>query len=461
MDGHGRVGLPLGVLLMGVLGCPEEYEAIIVDSLTQQTIFHVPWSRITWSRVRNEVSTAGVTIAAADGGLGCCSQFGGLRGWSQMLRIERNGSVVWDGPITGWSRPSIANGGDGSVTIRAHDRFVLTYKRLVALDRTGLQDPGELFRNVLIDASFGTIGVDPYPFTVPALAEFTSLASSELDSSVVVARLERIYDVISQLVSQDAIYYSMIGGVLWVDETAVRVLLGGSGLRPALNEETTIDLPGIEVDCLAQSTIAYGGTLGTGKSGFPVVSAQAPYANEFLSCTLEVGQSFDRTSEVDPRWIGVYTSQLDVYTQVLAAQVATPQVTIEQVILSPDFGASQLEEDLSNLVPGAIIDIDYEDTCGFDVPYVGTALEYRYWWTEEILVDQFVDRYAWMPTPVSSASIVTARLERLDVEVGVAEGGAVAERITASLTPTAEWDGTLPAAWADPTPPYTGNRYLE
>lgn len=447
---------------MGVLGCPEEYEAIIVDSLTQQTIFHIPWSRILWSRIRNEVSTASVTIAAADGGIGCCSQFGGLQGWSQMLRIERNGAVVWDGPITGWSRPSIANGGDGSVTIRAHDRFVLTYKRLVALDRTGLQDPNELFRNALVDASFGVIGVDPYPFTIPDVSEFIAQDSANLDSSVLVDRLERIYDVLSQLVAQDAIYFTMIGDVLWVDELAVRGLLGENGTRPALNEATTIDLPGIEVDCLAQSTIAYGGTLGTGKSGFPVISTQFPYANQFLTCTLEVGQSFDRTSEVDPRQIADgFTTQLDVYTQILATQTATPAFTIEQVVLSPNFGARYLLEDLSNLVPGAIIDIDYEDTCGFDVPYVGTTLEYRYWWTEEILVEQFVDRYAWMPTPVSSDTIAAARLERLDVEVSVAEGGALAERFTVSLTPTAEWDGTLPDGWVDPSPPYTGNRYLE
>jgi len=459
---------------MGVLGCPEEYEAFIVDSLTQQTIFQVPWSRITWSRVRNDVSTASVTIAQADGGIGCCSVFGGLRGWSQMIRIERNGAVVWDGPITGWSRPSIANGGDRSVTIRGHDRFVLTWKRLVALDRTGLQDPGVLFRNVIVDAAIGTLGIDPYPFTVPDLTEFVppdpppvlagadSRYTIELDSSVLVDRLERVYDALTQLVAQDAIFFTMIGDVLWVDEAAVRALLGPIGNRPVLDEVTTIDLPGIEVDCLAQSTIAYGGSLGTGKSGYPVTSAKFPYAGEFLSCTLEVGQSFDRTSEVDPRWISDgFTTQLEVYTQVLAAQTATPQFTIEQVILSENFGARHLSEDLTNLVPGAIIDIDYEDTCGFDVPYVGTVLEYRYWWTEEILVDQFVDRYAWMPTPVSSETITTARLERLDVEVGVGDGGALAERVTVSLTPTAEWDGTLPDGWVDPSPPYTGNRYLE
>ncbi len=91
---------------MATLAHPEEYEAIIVNSRTQLSMLHLPWSSITWQRVKNEVSVGQVTVAQANGGIECCGVIGGLFPWVQTLRIERNGEAVWDGPITGWSTQS-------------------------------------------------------------------------------------------------------------------------------------------------------------------------------------------------------------------------------------------------------------------------------------------------------------------------------------------------------------------
>lgn len=444
---------------MPTLGCAEEYEAFVVDGLTGQTQLRLPWSSINWSRMRNEVSTAEVTVAAADGGIDCCYAIGGLRPWTQLLRIERNARVVWDGPITGWARPGKRRGGDGRFTIRAHDRFALTMKRLIGLDRTGLLDPGELAYNILNDAGIGTLSGSPYVFTLPASSDFLSKPANKVDSSILVARLERVYDALTAMVANNNFYYAQVAGTLWVNEVVVRELLGAIGDRPVLNEETVNELPGINVDGLQLATVAYGGALGTGKSGYPVISTQFPFLGEYTSAILHVGEQFDRESEVNPLWTqDGYTTQLDNATEVLAAQTATPYFTIEQVELSEHFGAKAMLDDLSNLVPGALIDIDFEDTCAFDVPYIGVNDEYRYWYTYTIPVDQLVDVYSYMPTPVSSDTIALARLERIDVNVQATEGG-ITETFLASMTPTAEWDGTIPDTWNDPTQPVPAGRY--
>lgn len=444
---------------MGVIGVAEEYESFIVHGLTGQTIMQLPWSSMAWGRMRNEIATASVTIAAEDGGVECCGPIWPLRPWEWMIAIERNGHTVFDGPITGWSRPSAAQGGRGDFTIRAHDRMGITLKRLIAFTRKGLIDPGELFFHLLNDAGVGVLAGSPYVFNLPPLAAFTAKPATKVDSSVVVDRLERIYDAVAALVAQSAVFYSQVTDVLHVDETVVRRLLGVRGERPVLNETTVIDIPGVETDALGVATIAYGGSLGTGKSGYPVISTAPQMYGTYLSSTLEIGQQFDRASEINPLFGLNYTTQLDVATQILAVESAVPANTIEQVRVSPDFGAKDLADDLSNLVPGVIVDIDMQDTCVFDQPYWGVVDEYRYWYSFTIPVNQNVDVFSFMPTPVSSDRIAMARLERVDVRVGFTEDQGLVEDFQLSLTPTAEWNGTIPEWWRDPSAPPPAGRY--
>lgn len=449
---------------MATIGHADEYAAFIVQGLTGQTLLELPWSAIGWSRVRNDVAQASVTIAAADGGIECCSPIWPLRGWELLLEIRRNGHAVFDGPITGWSRPSSSQGGDGSFTIRAHDRMAITMKRLVAetFDTTALLDPGpSIVWGMMMDANLGVLAGSPYPFIVPPQSDFMSREASKVAPAVSVSRLERIYDVISSLVSQGVFAYTQVLDRFYAHDGVVRELLGGRGERPVLTEGTVFDIPGVEFDALDQATVAYGGSLGTGKSGYPVISTFLAMYGQYLSSTLDIGRQLDRETEVVKYRTTAfgeveYTTQLDVATQVLGVEVATPDLTLEQIHLAPTFGGKLLREDLSNLVPGAYIDIDFQETCVFDTPFVGMSDEYRYWYTKSYPLlpgNPQVPQYTWMPTPVTSDRIEVARLERLDATVAFSEDEGVTEKLMASLVPTAEWNGTIPEWWDDPTPP--------
>jgi hypothetical protein len=108
--------------------------------------------------------------------------------------------------------------------------------------------------------------------------------------------------------------------------------------------------------------------------------------------------------------------------------------------LTPDFGSENLAPDLSNLLPGCWVDIDYDDTSAFDVAFVEVRYEYR-----TVIVGGIPFEGSAL-TPVIASRITAARIEQIDVE-GDAEGE---ESVYLSLTPTAEWDGTVPAGWRDP-----------
>ena len=143
----------------------------------------------------------------------------------------------------------------------------------------------------------------------------------------------------------------------------------------------------------------------------------------------------------------------------MAAENATPNFTIEQVQVSCDFGCPALEEDLSNLIPGALIDIDFDDTCAFDVPYIGVIDEYRFWYSYVVPVAITVNVYSYMPTVVSSSTVHVAMLEKVDVEVSATDDG-IEEKFMLSLTPTAEWDEmSVGGSWDDPSAPAPSGRY--
>lgn len=447
---------------MATIGSPTEYEALIVNGLSDVVQLVLPWSKITWSRQRNEVSSASVTVAAEDGGIECCrSLAGGIKPWEYLLVILRDGHRVWDGPIVGWSRPSIRAGGDRSVTFRALDRFSYTMKRLIGADRPGRWDPGTLFFNILDDANIGDGSPNPpFSYTRPSSGDFLSKPANKLDSSIFVNRFERVYDAVTNLVAQGAVTYCQIGDTLHLKEPDIRYYLGTDGTRPKLNEQTVIDIPGIEVDGTSLATVAYGGSLSTGKPGAAVISTQFPFLGSYSSATLHVGAQLDRPSEISPLVQAAgYTTQLDVATEVMAAENATPNFTIEQVQVSCDFGCPALEEDLSNLIPGVLIDIDFDDTCAFNVPYIGVIDEYRFWYSYVVPVAITVNVYSYMPTVVSSSTVHVAMLEKVDVEVSSGEDG-IEERFMLSLTPTAEWDEmSVGGSWDDPSAPAPSGRY--
>jgi hypothetical protein len=431
---------------MGTIGVAREYNAYIVNGLTGQVIAALPWSRISWSRLANDVSAASLTVPAADGGIECTGAFGGLRAWTQLLAIERNGAIVWDGPIIGWSRPASKQGGVGDVTIRALDRFAITMKRLLAVDMLGVVTPSALWY-LLDGANLDDPSGMPYIYNVPISSAFFDSVSSPIAVTYEVERLERIYDIVQNFVSKSLIDYTQVGATLWPDETERRTLLGGRGARPVLNESNVIGIPGVEVDAMSLATVAYGGAASGGKSGAQVISTQYPMLGLYTDAILHVGEQFPDVATVEPAtttYGAGWSRSTDGYTAALAASTAVPTVTIEQVRLAPNFGCPTLESDLSNLMPGQRVDVDFQDTAAFNYPYVGISYEYRYWYHAIAASDV----YDWMKTPVSSDAISVLRLERIDVNV-VASDDGIDEEFLASFTPTAEWDGTVPDYWED------------
>lgn len=459
---------------MPSLGVPYEYEAVITDGLTGETITMLPWSKIKWQRARNKVSQAEAFVAIADGGMSVMRE-APPRPWNTLLSIQRNGSVVWDGPVTSWSRPSRSGPGQPpGFTIRAHDRLALLMRRLVGADitATSRSSMGTLFRDLLVSGDLGGAN-DPYTFVLPSQSDFMntfsfnsagtefSYASIAADREYRVARLERLFDVISELAELGLITFTQAADKMWVNEVTLRNLLGGGGSRPVLSEATTLAVPGVEGDALGMSNKVYAGTQSQGKAGFPTVADCTFFASTYVQGTLESGYASSRSGQTDEA-SATYSSPLSVAAAGEAARSAAPSVTIERTPLAPSFGCPAMDVTLSNLVPGIIVDVDYAESVAFDVPVVSVNPEYRYWYTASIfgVPPTPEQRFAYMFTPVSSDEIRLARLEQLDVGVDSTDGPIV-ETVDASFTPYAEWDGTVPPNWPVDRPPRGPNLYLE
>jgi hypothetical protein len=108
------------------LGCAAEYTAYIADRggaiLTQgQTL-----TRVQWTRVLNDASTASVTI---EPDVDCCGVLGDMRAMRHWLHLYRNDSYVWGGQII---QP---NWGVGTVTISAADIVSVLNRRTPHEDR--------------------------------------------------------------------------------------------------------------------------------------------------------------------------------------------------------------------------------------------------------------------------------------------------------------------------------------
>lgn len=419
---------------MARLGIPEEYEAWVVDSATQASLVMLPFKSLKWQRCRNRISEGEVTISADDGGLECCGNFGGLRDWSHMVQIQRDGAIVADGPVVGRRRLK-----NGDVVVRFQDRFAITAKRIVAVTRVGLQSAGAHFWQLLDDAKVGDPLYDPYPLTVPAAVSFLTAFDREYRAE----RLERVSDCIDELVRNTNAFYTCVGGTVYADELAIRHALGmpltyddlgrvvRSKGRPVLDESTTFDVPEIEVDGTNMVSTAYVGGSNEGQSGAPLIGSSDAWSGTYVTGLLESGSMSTKAK-----------SQSDVNAEALirATEQATPSVTIENVRLTPSFGSQAMLPDLSNLLPGAWVDLGYQDTCSFQIPFVEVRYEYRSLYVAAVAVEGSA------LTPVAADTISMARIEQIDVEL-TEEGEEV---FTLALTPTAQWDGTTPTGWRDP-----------
>jgi hypothetical protein len=191
------------------LGCADEYAAIITARDLETYAARLDWSEITWSRVLDDISEATVRVPDIFGGLRCNIELGtALVPWRFGLRIERNGSEVWSGPITAVERPERNGGGDDHVVVTAHDTMIWATKRTTNdfLSFTS-EDAGVIFRTVL-DA-----GMAPDNLMGLNCPEFDT--GYLMTREVVPLDFEYTYDILSEL-AESAVDFFVLNGELAV-----------------------------------------------------------------------------------------------------------------------------------------------------------------------------------------------------------------------------------------------------
>lgn len=108
----------------------EQNRAYLYDKGGEVRLGFLPATSIRWSRRRDDISDALVTVAQPDPE--CCQLLGGVEPGRHELVIYRGSERVWEGPIT-----RKADSTDQTVTIEARDVLHYTYRCII---RTGYDD---------------------------------------------------------------------------------------------------------------------------------------------------------------------------------------------------------------------------------------------------------------------------------------------------------------------------------
>lgn len=382
---------------MATIGTCEEYEAFIVASGTQIPLVTLPWSQISWGRLRSDISTASVIVSPQNGGVECCGAIGGLEPWDQMLRIERNGAIVWDGPVTGWREEA------GTLKVRAMDRFCVSKKRYVGSHLNLVNsDPVAIIASLIASAAIGNPAYDIYSLT----AAYSSASTETVSREYFVERLDTVYDAIREVVSATTKgFFTCYRDTVYLYEPQMAALVGANAPL-VLSEQTMIGRPTVDVEGFGMATKAYVGGSSVGVPGFPLIGNDATFLGTYVAAFLETASAQSRTGS---------QADLNLMAKRLAAEAATPDATVERVRLSPNFGAVGFPADLSYLLPGVRVLLDFESTCAFNVPFV----EYR--------ETGGVASYA------TTSTIQYLRLDELEVSVTQSADGGLDETIMASF----------------------------
>jgi hypothetical protein len=137
------------------LGCADEYTVIITARDLETYAAQVDFSSLNWSRVLDEISEASVVVPDIFGGLRCNIELGSsIVPWRFGLRIERNGQLVWAGPITTIERPERDGGGADFVTISAQDKMAWMTRRTSSNTLNYVdKDAGYVFKDLIEEAT--------------------------------------------------------------------------------------------------------------------------------------------------------------------------------------------------------------------------------------------------------------------------------------------------------------------
>lgn len=386
---------------MGRIGSPAEYEVWLLDGPTEVPLTRLPWGDLNWQRIRSGVSAASATVPGKYGGIQCCGD--ALQAWGVLLAIYRDGSRVWDGPVTGWSF------GSAGLTISAFDRSVILTRRLVAVDRDfAAVDLWTMVRTLLSDASVDVEGAGdtPWGFSYSPMSATSGLT---LTRSFRVARLESLDRVLADLTEQAGLSWSQRNGSFFLDPRVFWSDGDATYRDPLLTPRSVVDGQlNVNVDAAQLATGVYVGSEGEGIVGFPnvITNTNTTYSSYSLLAAITA-----------PRVAADTVGGFVTAAQMAAARLAAPTVTLEQIRLSPAFGSPTFPSDLSTLMPGVVCPVDFPDQCGLDIPII-TVDPFDY----EVIA--------------SSSSVRHARLDQLDVRASLSDDG-LDESVLGSFTAVA------------------------
>ena len=84
---------------MSELGLGREYTVAVTPRDGFGNIGFLDAATINWGRELNDSSSATIKVGLSGGNDECCALAASLRTWGHQIRISRNGTLVWEGPI--------------------------------------------------------------------------------------------------------------------------------------------------------------------------------------------------------------------------------------------------------------------------------------------------------------------------------------------------------------------------
>lgn len=222
-----------------------EYEVTYANARTGYS-YRVPWSSIVWGRKRGDISEATVTTVPIDGpaSLATTEVLRALEPWTCELLIHRDGTLVWAGPVTGFSRAEWKMDAPATVEIRARDASAVLRKRLVAVSRT--------FSNVdLASGMAETLMADAYAVSGSRYVMTRDIGACGVTGSrsYTPSDGEMVLDCVGDLADR-GFSWTVIGRTFVANNATLQAASGRCGV---FTERAFASLPAIDVDGTEQA----------------------------------------------------------------------------------------------------------------------------------------------------------------------------------------------------------------
>lgn len=418
---------------MASIGPADEYIVSIEDSTSllrpddpgiprASQVGDLPWSSIDWQRVEGDSSSAKVVIGNdPQGRTGCPFP---LYAWDHAVAIRRNGLLVWWGPVVGWRY----NQEDQSVEIAAKDILEMTKHVFVASDSTHTNAYSGVILSALVNgfpsgSSAIWLNMDPAVVDPTNYNTVLPLLSRTYAATQLTEGFEAVSDICSEI---DGVMTTVadIGylGYRYADPLSLAA-------SADLSESTVLNRPNIAVDATNCATSVFAINGAFGGTGVAYVDDVLAYMANYTTAVpgyLSAYSSVWLHSRVsgDGRDLDA-TALAKGFAEATAA--LAPHVTIEQLLLSPDFGGTDRPDstygitDINSLVCGrTVADWRFADECLTGIP---VATPFSDWVTN-------IGKFFY------SSTIKHVRLAQLDVHVS-RDGDGITEEIKSSWVPIA------------------------